>query len=111
MTFRMHHDWKIGAFIVAARLATCAHCETLRVTEGERSHFIKRAIDPLSPAARRGNLVLEEEPPCVAPPPFFAPPSDAVPCAAFVAAPPRAAAPSSPPAALPAQLSLLLAGG
>lgn len=73
MTFRLRHEWEHGAtlpalaggvVVIGAMLATCPHCETLRVTEPSRVTFIQRKL----PEAER---VRELEPPCIGAAPFF----------------------------------------
>jgi hypothetical protein len=59
----MTHDWKKGATILTAGLSVCSRCETLRVTENGKVHFIRRQRDV------RDERIVLEEPPCeVAPP-------------------------------------------
>lgn len=64
MTFQVRHDWHKGATIAGAELATCAHCQTLRVTESPTVHYVKRE-------AQEDRRVLRAEPPCVGAPAFF----------------------------------------
>lgn len=65
MSWRLHHEWKRGAEIAGARLATCPHCGTLRSTEKkpdapEAVLYIKRTYDV--------GRITEIEPPCIPPP-------------------------------------------
>ncbi len=71
MTFRLRHDWTVGARvpgrdpdtdrITETRLATCAHCGTLRSeSAGGATLFVRRA-------AEESERVRRDEPPFVAP--------------------------------------------
>lgn len=61
MTFRLRHDFKDGASILGMQLATCMHCETLRVTlPNAAPHFIRRA-------KVESERVRDAEPPCTSP--------------------------------------------
>ena len=63
MTFRVRHEWPASPTrVLAAELATCPHCGTLRVTEAGRPTRYIRAV-PDGPERDR-----EDEPPCIAPP-------------------------------------------
>lgn len=56
MSFRLRHEWpELPARLLAAELATCSHCGTLRVTEAEKpTRYLQQ---------RKGELL--EEPPCL----------------------------------------------
>jgi hypothetical protein len=58
----MMHDWKPGATILTATLAICKQCDSIRVTEGESVHYIRRV------AHVRDERIALEEPECVPPP-------------------------------------------
>ena len=63
MTFRVRHEWPATpARVLAAELATCPHCGTLRVLEAGRPTRYIRAV-PDGP--ERDRL---DEPPCIAVP-------------------------------------------
>lgn len=54
----MMHEWKKGATVLTASLSVCSRCETLRVEEGGKVHFIRRRKDV------RDERVVYDEPPC-----------------------------------------------
>ncbi len=74
MSFRTSHEWTGGASIPVVNaggavvghysLATCRHCETLRVAGAGGVHFVRRA-------AKESDRVLHAEPSCVEPAAFF----------------------------------------
>lgn len=60
MTFHVAHDWRNGARVNGAQLATCAHCGVLRATVGAQSTYFRRVED-------EAERVRTLEPPCLAP--------------------------------------------
>lgn len=63
MSYRPSHDFIDGASILGAQLATCSHCQTLRVTNAARHpqpRFVVRTTDE----SKRDTF---EVPPCIAP--------------------------------------------
>lgn len=60
MTFRVRHEWPAKPRrLLAAELATCPHCGTLRVTEeGKPTRYIR----PVLVEAERDRV---DEPPCI----------------------------------------------
>lgn len=63
VTFRVRHEWpEKPTRILAAELATCVHCGTLRVLEaGKPTRYLRRVSDE----KERDRV---EEPPCIEPP-------------------------------------------
>lgn len=81
MSWRPAHEWKEGArlpdraagvVIIAARLSTCSHCQTLRVVDEGSGDvtYIRRA-------AREEDRVSSKLPSCLSPSPFFRHPEEA----------------------------------
>lgn len=64
MTFRVRHDWPATPTrVLAAELATCPHCGTLRVIEaGQPTRYIRAVPD----GPERDRV---DEPPCISVPP------------------------------------------
>lgn len=66
-SFRPHHDFKDGANVLGAQLATCDHCKTTRVTEPTRHaqpRYIRPGVRDDKPGDERDSFVA---PPCIAP--------------------------------------------
>ena len=76
MTFRLRHEWRPGVALpdggaaalgrveVGALLATCGHCEALRVEDAAGVTFLRRCED-------EAERVTRIEPPCLSPSPTF----------------------------------------
>lgn len=56
---RLRHEWKDGATILTAKLATCPHCGALRVVEPTGTHYQVPATSV------RDDRIFYGEPPCV----------------------------------------------
>lgn len=67
MTFRLRHEWTIGALVNGTQLATCQHCGTLRAENETGRSFIRRA-------RLESERVRDVEPPCVSPALHFSAP-------------------------------------
>lgn len=60
MSWRLRHEWRDGATVNGARLATCVHCGTLRAVDERGARFIRRVQN-------EDERVRTDEPPCLAP--------------------------------------------
>jgi hypothetical protein len=62
MTYRTRHEFKDGANILGAQLATCAHCKVLRVTDEARHPQPRYILPGVKDAALRDVF---DAPPCL----------------------------------------------